>query len=613
MHPEIDQPEPGTCPICSMDLVPRKTVGSGKTQAIRFSDRALRLMQVQTAAVERRTVTAEVHLSGTVGYDETRTATISAWVPGRLDRLFVDFTGMSVRKGDHMVEIYSPKLLETQQELIQAFQSVAELGENDSALVRNSAIATAKAAREKARLLGLTDEQISQIIERGQPADTLTIYAPMGGVVIEKHRKEGTYVQTGTPIYSVANLAQVWIELDAFESDLTWLRLGQTVSFTTAAYPGDTFRGTVNFIAPTLNKASRTVQVRVTAPNDQGRLKPGMVVSATVRAEVAAGGKVVVDQLADKWMCPMHPDVVKEGPGDCTICGMPLETTESLGYVSLPREQAPKPLVIPNLAVLRTGRRSIVYVEKNAPEGELEYVLRQVTLGPRAGDHFIVRQGLREGERVVVRGNFKIDSERQLRGMSSMMNPPAGQAGPQPADTDDSLLLDIGDQPAAFRRALADVWSAYFDLSDALAGDDPNSARNAAEVAVTSLAKVPSDDLPASAKTVWQRNAADLAKLLEPLDEAGSLQALRDGFHPLSQEMLVIARHFGHPEGRDVHLMLCPMAFENRGATWLQLSTDVANPYFGESMFRCGEVKESLTFSKPEEGHNHDAMEGAHE
>ncbi|HUT61798.1 MAG TPA: efflux RND transporter periplasmic adaptor subunit [Phycisphaerae bacterium] len=430
MHPWIRLPDPDArCPICQMKLVPIEAEGQHAAMTSTFSETAKALMHIETATVERQFVSHTVGMVGKVDYDETRLKYITAWVPGRLDRLFVDYTGMAVRKGYHMVEIYSPELISAQEEFLQARQAVQQLKDDDSQLLRDSAKNTLQAATDKLRLLGLGPQQIAELAASGKPSERVTIYSPAGGIVIRRLAEEGQYVKTGTRIYALADLSEVWIRLDAYESDLIWLRYGQQVQFTTRAYPGQTFSGRISFISPTMDDRTRTVKVRVNASNEAGRLKPNMFVQAAVTSDIDAKGNVIAPDLAGKWISPMHPEIIKDRPGTCDVCGMPLASAESLGFAGVSREKATPPLTIPTSAVLQTGRRAVVYVElpdANQPT----YELRQITLGPRAGSVYVVMDGLTEGDRVVARGAFKIDSERQLRGLPSMMRPPDTGASP---------------------------------------------------------------------------------------------------------------------------------------------------------------------------------------
>ena len=430
MHPQFKLPDPGKCPICFMDLIPLDSGSDddGGPRELTVSETSKALMEIETTPVERRFVTAELRMVGKVDYDETRVSHITAWVAGRLDRLFVDYTGIRVAEGDHMVELYSPELLSAQEELLQTIKAAKDLAGSDVSVVRDATEATVGAAREKLRLWGLTPEQIKAVEQRGTADDHVTIYAPTGGIVIQKNAQEGMYVKTGSRIYTIADLSQVWVSLDAYESDLQWLKYGQKVTFTTESYPGETFAGTISFIHPVLNEATRTVKVRVNVPNKDGRLKPGMFVRAAAQASVATAGRIMDTALAGKWISPMHPEVVKDEPGACDVCGMPLVRAESLGYVGQEPTEDDKPLVIPATAPLLTGKRAIAYVEI-ADKEKPTYEGREIVLGPRAGNYYLVREGLAEGENIVTHGAFKLDAELQIQAKPSMMTPQGDGGG----------------------------------------------------------------------------------------------------------------------------------------------------------------------------------------
>jgi len=254
MHPQVRQPKQGKCPICFMDLIPVTSDGGdiGERQ-ISFSQEAIKLMEIETTPVERKFVEAEIRMVGKVDYDETRVKNITAWVPGRIDRLYVDFTGITVEKGDHLVYLYSKELLEDQQALLGAITGSQNIKPESSDFVNKLKSTNVEAVRTRLRLRGLNDEQIAQIEKAGEPMTHLTIYSPIGGIVIEKSATEGMYVNVGTRIYTVADLSKLWIKLDAYESDLPWIRYGQNVVFTAEAYPGEVFKGKISFIDPVLN------------------------------------------------------------------------------------------------------------------------------------------------------------------------------------------------------------------------------------------------------------------------------------------------------------------------------------------------------------------------
>jgi len=705
MHPQIQQPKPGKCPICGMDLIPVTETGGElpSLRALELSPEAVALLNIETSRVERKYVTAEIRMVGKIDYDETRLAYITAWVPGRLDRLYVDFTGVEVRKGDHMVYMYSPELYSAQEELLLAKQAKMRLG--DRAVT--GGIDLYAAARERLRQYGMTEEQIKEIELRGKPSDHLTILSPISGIVIEKRLQEGDYVQVGTRIYTVADLTHLWVKLDAYESDLPWVHYGQPVEFYTEAYPGEVFIGHIAFIDPVLNDVTRTVKVRVNLPNPDGKLKPGMFVRGIVRSRVAEGGKVVSFELMGKWICRMHPEILKDQAGSCDVCGMPLVRTESLGYVSETEFEAAKPLVIPVTAALVTGKRAVVYVklpdtEKPTFEG------REILLGPRAGDYYIVKAGLKEGELVVTKGNFKIDAEIQIRARPSMMTPEGGggeQAGaskPGEADviklppsvrkglariaelgkriiylTEDkniheakkvaaelaqqikaidhsslpqdkhlawkeismllwndateiseiSLLSDLSftvkrqlsvhleqlhklfgpalkpvakfTVPQQFKDQLKDLWTGYVQLQEALAADNLEKAKEAVASLKQIIAAIDASGLEGRAAELWKSELTNLNNSLEQMGKGEKLDEIRHGFALLSDEMSALIVSFDLTNLGPVYQHHCPMAFDGRGAAWLQTDDDTRNPYYGESMLKCADWVEPLIEPEP--------------
>lgn len=630
MHPQIRLPGPGKCPICFMDLIPAAN-GSASAQAgpreLSLSAEAVALLRLETAPVERRFVEKQVRTVGMVVLDETRVAYITARVPGRLDRMFVDYAGVPVRKGDHLVSLYSPELLGAQEELLQAAEAARKMAGSEVERMREMAASTVVAAREKLRLWGLTAAQIEALERRGTASDHVTMYAPSAGTVVHKGAREGMYVETGTPIYTIADLTHLWVELDAYESDLPWVRYGHDVEFTVEAYPGEVFRGTVAFIPPVLDEASRTVKVRVNVANPEQRLKPGMFVRAQIRARVAEGGRIMSPKLAGKWISPMHPEVVKDGPGTCDVCGMPLVRAEELGYADAGPANAP--LVIPATAPLLTGTRAVVYVEVPGRR-EPTYEGREIVLGARAGDYYLVREGLAAGERVVVRGAFKLDAELQIRAQPSMMSPAGGappgghgahgarpgapgSTGAPPATAmpptaaghraGHTGTAQAPESPAAnrtgkgvdpaFAGQLAPVVARYLEIQTALAGDDGGRAIGLAEPALQALAGVDMVLVKGDDHVAWMGHAAALEEALTALGEAGDLDAARARFGSLSDEMAALVRRFGAPAG-DLYLAHCPMAFEGRGASWLQDHREIDNPFFGAAMLRCGSIEEVL-------------------
>lgn len=433
MHPQIKLPTPGKCPICSMDLIPVETnesdSGDKGIASLSLNERAKKLAELEESIVERKWVSRDVRLVGMLDYDETKLKHITAWVPGRVQRMFIDYTGIEVNENDHMVSLYSPELISAQEELIQAARSLSRVSKGSSNLVKNSTRRTLFAAREKLKLLGLTEIQVKEIEGRGQAEDSVVIYAPMQGTVVEKHINEGMYVKEGSRIYTVADLSHLWLKLDAYESDLPWVAYGQEVEFRAEALPGERFSGIVSFVQPFLNETSRTVKVRVNVENQSKKLKPGMFVTATIKAQIDSSSNIISPSFFGKHICPMHPEVVSDTSGECPICGMDLVGAENIPFIrGVTKREAQAPVVIPASAPLITGKRAVVYV-KDVVTGA--YSPREVELGVRAGKYYVIQSGLDTGEVVVTKGAFKLDADLQIRGAKSMMNPSASavQAG----------------------------------------------------------------------------------------------------------------------------------------------------------------------------------------
>ncbi len=497
MHPQIRAEEFGLCPLCNMDLIPVSddddADAAARPRLISISDSAHQLLNIQTSPVERRFVETDIRMVGKVAIDETRLANISAWVPGRIDRLYVDFTGIQVREGDHMVALYSPDLLSAQEELRASARTLETLRSGAPDSLRRIAETTLDAVRARLYRWGLTEEQVKQAETGEWQSDQITIYSPIGGTVIQRDGTEGMYVDVGTPIYTIADLRQVWVMLEAYESDLHWIHYGQPVSFTAAALPGESFDGIISFIDPVLNPDTRTVRVRVNVANADGRLKPDMFVQGYIRSQIATGGRVVHPELAGKWISPMHPEVVKDGPGNCTVCGMPLVRAETLGYVPANITDADKPLLIPKSAPLITGKRALVYV--SIPDMERPtFEGREIILGPRAGDYYLVVSGLEPGERVVTHGTFKIDSALQVLARPSMMAP-------------DALLDKWDDEPLdGIEFSIREKMEWLLDASLHLAGldiDSEDDLNDAAQNMMQHFNNIDPSVLPPEAQGYW--------------------------------------------------------------------------------------------------------------
>jgi len=602
MHPHIKLPKKGQCPICAMDLIPLYEEGAdsgdSESASITLNEVGRQLAEVETSEVKFKEASNEVRLVGKVNYDETSLSYISAWVPGRIDRLFVDFTGTRVREGDHLIKLYSPELIATQEEYLQAIKNLEETKESALSVIRNTSRTTLTSAKEKLRLYGIDQKQIEEIVKRGAPQEHMTITSPVKGTVIHKNGFEGMYVKKGEKIYTIADLSQVWLYLDAYESDIQWLHYGQKVSIEAESYPGERFQGKIAFIDPFVDETTRTIKLRVNVDNKGEKLKPGMFVRAIIKSVVGAEGKIYEEELAGKWICPMHPDIIKDHEGTCDICEMNLISTSEFGFLDKPMQQK-RVLVIPKTAPLITGKRAVVYVEEPTDTtGVHRYTGREVVLGPRAGDYYVVRSGLREGEKVVTNGNFKIDSALQIQAKPSMMNP-AGYYS-----EGENIMSQSLDSSVESAGLLTPALPYYLEVSKALAQDDMHKAGQALEQFRDQISRIIEMN---SLKGKEEGIALEINLLAQKLETIKhDLNSLRKQFSGISEVLRGILKKYEYKEDLKLYLSFCPMAL-GQGAYWVSDSNQIKNPYFGSEMLECGEVKEeygrTIKESKPMEGH----------
>ena len=593
MHPQIQLPDKkAKCPICGMSLIPvSKSSASNNLgpREIKLSEKAQKLAEIETAVVEKKYATTEIRMSGKIEYDETKIAYITARIPGRLERLFVDYTGIKVKKGDHLVQIYSPELYTAQEEFIQAIATSKNLTNSSNEFIKKQALQNIKSAREKLSLLGLSETQVAEIEKNKSASERVTLKSPIEGVTVEKKAVDGMYVKTGSQIYKIVDLSTVWVKLDAYESDLPWIRYGQQVEFHTEAYPGETFKGKIAFIDPVINSETRTVKIRVNLPNPNEKLKPDMFVRAVVKSHIAKGGKVMEPELQGKWISPMHPEIVKDKPGPCDICGMDLVRAESMGYVSTNGDKVQKPLVIPITAPLITGKRAVVYVEKSPGI----YQGRDVTLGSRASNYYIVEKGLKEGEKVVINGNFKIDSAIQILGKPSMMNPSSSEpAIDQVERKQDSSPLKL---TSASSEAIDQIIDNYFKIQFHLSHDDINGAVESAKKLKPTIDKnlLLFSEQESNPKD-WIKAFKEILLTTERIIDSESLASSRKLFFQLSNQTISILERIEDWQKEPVFQYHCPMAFKGKGASWLQQKKGTENPYYGSTMFKCGSLENTF-------------------
>jgi membrane fusion protein, copper/silver efflux system len=463
MHPSVVQHEPGSCPICGMNLARRKRgekaiLPVGVTARVELSPLRIAQAGIATAEVGYARLSQTLITVGSVAFDERRMANIDSKIPGksRVETLYVNVTGQDVVAGQRLAELYSPELSQAIQELLNsalrtgpAVQPKSELGRS----LLSDRRELVRATSEKLQRWGITPAQIEEVLQKGKSDFKFTILSPIGGHVVKKNVVEGQEVPEGFTMFEIVDLSTVWVQAQVYEHQLGMVHEGQAALATVEAFPGETFKGKLEFIQAHLDPATRTVEVRYTLENPGHRLRPGMF--ATVRLETpiaetpAFRSKVAAAQpaknkarfsrlsltLDEQKTCPVttaklgsmgQPIAVQLEGGKiwtcCSACPPELKAHPAKYLeepVPPPRDQV---LSVLESAVIDTGTRKVVYVETEP--GVFEG--REVVLGPRTGNRFPVLEGLTAGDKVAAAGAFLIDAESRLNPSA----PPTDSAAP---------------------------------------------------------------------------------------------------------------------------------------------------------------------------------------
>ena len=538
MHPQIKRNEPGACPICGMDLIPLENGDSDiDPTAVTMSPVAMELAQVQTLTVGKGSSEKSIALTGKVQADERLLYTQSSHIPGRIEKLAVNFTGEFITEGQVIAHVYSPALVTAQEELFEAKK------------IRETQPALFNAAKEKLKNWKLTDRQIEQILTSEKAVEEFPVLSDVSGYVTKKMVNRGDYIEQGRPIYEIADLSKVWVLFEVYESDMRGIRKGAKVEYTVQSIPGETFSGTVSYIDPVIDPNTRVAKARVESDNKNFALKPEMFVNGTVESK---------------------------SPSDDST------------------------LTVPKSAVMWTGKRSVVYVMQKS-DNAVSFRMREVTLGSNLGEQYVIESGLEVGEEIAVNGTFSIDAAAQLAGKPSMMNPEGDGpkpghdhgGGKKDATEKTSVASRIASVSAEAKEALKPLFDEYFNLKSALADDDFEKAREAGKAMVKSLDAIDMGLFKGEAHDVWMKQSASLKESSEHIGHMEDLEKLRKNFIGISNAMIAMAESFDSVSS-DVYIQHCPMADSNNGADWLSREKEIRNPYFGASMLTCGKVTKEL-------------------
>ena len=584
MHPQIRQPGLGDCPICGMPLVPATAGGADLDEfAVSIEPAQRRLANIKTVTVTEQPVSRQLQTIGSIEIDESRQATISSYIDGRLEKIYADYTGVEVQEGDHLAVVYSPQLYSAQIEYLEAKKTLESFSDSALASIREAQEKLADNSRQRVVELGMTADHLRELDTTEAAKSRLTIYAPMGGTVIEKLAEEGKYIEAGEPIYRIADLSMVWLMLELFPEDASRIRFGQQVQARLSSNPNEVLTGRVAFIAPNVDPSSRTVGVRVEFTNDQRELRPGDYAEATITIPIGPEGEIYDQDLAGKWISPMHPQIIRDQPGPCPVCGMQLVPTTRYGYAATPVDQ-PVSVTIPRSALLLAGQNSVAYVETEAGRFEL----RVVKIGPFLKNKVVIQEGIEPGEQVATSGNFLIDSQMQLAGKPSLIDPTryVRKFRNVPLEFDSIDISVIGGKSG---EQLEELYSRYFEIRTAFAADEKPVEESSLSLHELSTQLTSSEDVTDQAKeqlSIVTENAEHLHHL--PLEEA------RMQFKPISHAILELATQIrGKGNERVFRHFFCPMVKEGEG-DWLQFEERISNPYYGSQMLRCGELIRTL-------------------
>ncbi len=533
MHPQIRQPEPGDCPICGMDLILLESNGDSgmDPDAIAMTPAAMKLARVETQIVGGGSANEKtLQLNGKITEDERLVYIQSSHIPGRIEDLKINFTGEYVTKGEVIGRIYSPELVTAQQELFEARK------------IKDTQPALYNAAMQKLKNWKIGESTIQNIMSADNIQENLPITAGISGYVTEKLVNLGDYIGQGEPLYKIANLSEVWVMFDVYESEMHWVKKGDKVEFTVASIPAKTFSGTLDFIDPIINSETRVAKARLSIKNPDNQLKPEMFVSGEIKTKLTGNAEIAVPKTAVMW----------------------------------------------------TGKRSVVYVMQQT-ETSTTFQMREVTLGAELGDSYIITDGLKAGEEIAVNGTFSIDAAAQLAGKPSMMSPDGGPAvtghnhgGMKMEGESEKTVKEKADPETV--AALDKIVDAYLQLKNALVNDDFTKAKTAAEKLDKQISNTSMKSFKGKSHDVWMQEDAKIQAALKKMTD---MDSARDHLETVSEGLLKLLKATNY-SGRTIYVDFCPMAKNNQGAIWLSTKEEIENPYFGSSMLGCGEIHEKI-------------------
>lgn len=555
MHPQIVQSSAGTCPICSMDLVPVVKTGEKSTE-IMLSESQMQLANVMVQPIASGNIGNSTVLNARLAADQQQTDVISSRVAGRIERLYVKETGQPIRKGQVLYEIYSEPLLTQQQEYLLALRQAEELKEPRYEDFR-------RASEQKLKLYGMTAEQIAGLAKTRNVQPRIPFVAPAGGTVTEIAASEGQYVGEGALLYRLANLSQLWVEAELYAGEARFVKVGDRVPVQVVGYEtSSTMNARVTFINPEYRAGSQVLVMRAVLPNPGGRFQPGQQARVLLRHGVQRG------------------------------------------------------LTLPVDAVVRAGQGAVVFVQtgKGGPTGRQPdgsvFQPRLVQTGTETDQQVAITNGLNGDEQVAMSGAYLLYSELILKkginpitaeteeGVKSTPNTesnPTALAGMRPSDRPvaETVAPKSHKAPEGFKKQLTAVYDASLKLTESLVGSNSGQSKAAAVGVEKALSGVDMMQLSGQAHTDWMTYLNAMNAGLKTLRGTGDLEKQRTAYAQFEDGLYRSVKAFG-VNGKPVYRQYCPMALNNKGSYWLSDKKPIRNPYFGDQMLTCGETKEVI-------------------
>lgn len=526
MHPQVRQNEPGNCPICGMELIPAQdgAESADNPYTLTMTQASMKLAEIQTSPVIMDRPVSTFTLPGKVTENQNNVSNVTAHFPGRIRDLYVDYAGAYVRKGQRLASIYSPELIAAQQELLETVK------------YKNQNPRLYEASRRKLLLWEFPESTLNQIEQSGEIMTELDFYSPVSGYVSELAISREDHVMEGEMLYRIVDLSTVWVDFQAFESNISSIDEGDNIRFTVEALPGQTFESTVVYVDPFLDNQSRTATIRARVENRGNQLKPGMLATAEIRSGTSAEAQ----------------------------------------------------LMIPRSAIMWTGKRSIVYVQlsnANTPTFEA----REVVLGNRTGSFYVIESGLSEGEQVVTNGTFKVDSAAQLSDKLSMMNREPGSGANSTGHEGHTMPMDSSNEMDMNQGSSEDhSQHQQIEAESNQESDDQQTLNIESQQEIESIMPAYLQTREALANDNYEEANTQFRSFTDI--RTNNIEELRAAFKQVSEKLIAAVEEVGY-EGT-LYKQFCPMY--GGGSHWISDNEEIANPYYGDQMHNCGETVEAL-------------------